>query len=483
MASDNRNAPARPAISVVVLNYNGARWIKRCLESLRAQTIYAQLEVLVADNASTDGSDVTAETILKNWPNARFVQNGDNTLIDVNGKPYLGSMLEHLILENVIPFFNVGDHGCVRLEGADWNDGLDMASTNGETVAFTAMYAGNLSRLADLIDHLRKTRGWTHVTMPEETVRLFGTLKKPLIGDPAFLRTIRDDYFVQVAGKISGRTVRMDIIDLIADLKAKSRHWKKLINLQEWVSAEDGSGWYNGYYDDAGRQVDSARPGEVRMTLTGQVFPMLAGIVPPERVLEIIAAVHRHLQDPATRCIRLNTDLQAADLKLGRFAGFAFGHKENGALFSHMAVMYAYGLFSSGFASEGNAVFHALSDYLGDIDKSKILPGIPEYIDPRGRGVYHYLTGSAAWTVITHVEQIFGIRGLYGDIVVEPRLERRHFDGGEAVCAFFAGDRRCRLIVRNPENRDLGGYVVNTVRYGGRDHVINNASFTLAQKV
>ncbi|MFH0993021.1 MAG: cellobiose phosphorylase, partial [bacterium] len=411
-----------------------------------------------------------------------FIQNGDNTLLDVNGKPYLGTMLEHLILENVIPFFNVGDHGCVRLEGADWNDGLDMATNNGETVAFTAMYAGNLTRLADLIDHLRKTRNWTHVIMPEEAGRLFGTLKKPLTGDPAFLRSIRDDYFTRVQGKMTGRTIKIDIIDLIADLKAKSKHWKNLINSQEWIAAEDGSGWYNGYYDDAGRQVDSAHPGDIRMTLTGQVFPMLAGIVPADRYPQIVRAVHHHLQDPKTGCIRLNTDLRAANLKLGRFAGFAFGHKENGALFSHMAVMYAYGLFAGGFASEGNAVFHALSDYLGDIDKSKILPGIPEYIDPRGRGLYPYLTGSAAWTVIAHVERIFGIRGVYGDLVIEPKLERRHFADGEASCAFLAGDRRCRLVVRNPENRELGGYVVTAVRYGGKNHEINGASFTIAQK-
>jgi GT2 family glycosyltransferase len=71
------NATA-PLVSVVVLNYNGAKWIERCLESLRKQTILDRIEVIVADNLSKDGSDVLAEKLLKDWPHGLFVQNGAN---------------------------------------------------------------------------------------------------------------------------------------------------------------------------------------------------------------------------------------------------------------------------------------------------------------------------------------------------------------------------------------------------------------------
>lgn len=33
--------------------------------------------------------------------------------------------------------------------------------------------------------------------------------------------------------------------------------------------------------------------------------------------------------------------------------GFAYGHKENGAVFSHMDIMYANALYQRGFAFEG----------------------------------------------------------------------------------------------------------------------------------
>ena len=42
-------------MSVVILNYNGARWIRPCIESVFKQTIRDQIELIVADNKSTDG--------------------------------------------------------------------------------------------------------------------------------------------------------------------------------------------------------------------------------------------------------------------------------------------------------------------------------------------------------------------------------------------------------------------------------------------
>ncbi len=38
-------------------------------------------------------------------------------------------MLEHLLIQHLTEFFNVGEHKCMLLEGADWNDGMDMART------------------------------------------------------------------------------------------------------------------------------------------------------------------------------------------------------------------------------------------------------------------------------------------------------------------------------------------------------------------
>ena len=81
---------------------------------------------------------------------------GHDTLLDTGaGHPasappratvYQGTILEHLLIQHLTAFFNVGEHNNILLEGADWNDGMDMARQRGESVAFTAFYASNLRR-------------------------------------------------------------------------------------------------------------------------------------------------------------------------------------------------------------------------------------------------------------------------------------------------------------------------------------------------
>jgi GT2 family glycosyltransferase len=67
-----------PRVSVIVLNYNGASWLERCLVSLRQQTIFDQIEVIVADNNSPDGSDALAREIMRDWRNGTVIQYGEN---------------------------------------------------------------------------------------------------------------------------------------------------------------------------------------------------------------------------------------------------------------------------------------------------------------------------------------------------------------------------------------------------------------------
>jgi len=64
-------------ISVVVVNWNGARFLRECLESLAAQT-WPHRELIVVDNGSTDGS----ERLVREWCDsgrARALMLGENT--------------------------------------------------------------------------------------------------------------------------------------------------------------------------------------------------------------------------------------------------------------------------------------------------------------------------------------------------------------------------------------------------------------------
>jgi len=65
-------------ISLIILNYNGAQWLDRCLESICGQTVVARLEVIITDNGSTDGSREICERYASRLPALRFINNGRN---------------------------------------------------------------------------------------------------------------------------------------------------------------------------------------------------------------------------------------------------------------------------------------------------------------------------------------------------------------------------------------------------------------------
>lgn len=51
-----------PQVLVVIVNWNGGRWLGRCLQALRAQR-FADFAAVVVDNASEDGSAAIVETL------------------------------------------------------------------------------------------------------------------------------------------------------------------------------------------------------------------------------------------------------------------------------------------------------------------------------------------------------------------------------------------------------------------------------------
>lgn len=73
-------------VSVILLCYNSRAWLPRCLESLRAQTIFPQIETIILDNASPDGSESLARELTRNWAHARVIQTGENLGFSANNR-------------------------------------------------------------------------------------------------------------------------------------------------------------------------------------------------------------------------------------------------------------------------------------------------------------------------------------------------------------------------------------------------------------
>lgn len=262
------------------------------------------------------------------------------------------------------------------------------------------------------------------------------------------------------------------------------------IRQTEWLGGNQADGWFNSYYDEHKKRVEGYYPTGVRMMLTGQVFAIMSGTANPEQVRQITCNADCYLYDAAVGGYRLNTDFHEKKMDLGRMFGFAYGEKENGAVFSHMTIMYANALYQRGFVKEGYKALQALTEAAMNFETSCIYPGIPEYFNGQGRGMYHYLTGAASWYMLTVITQVFGVRGEAGDLMIEPKLVVNQFDrqGEASVETVFAGVK-IRVSVLNREMLDYGEYKVTDCTLDGKhicpieeENVIIKRAF-LEQKV
>jgi len=66
-----------PLVSVIILNYNGKDYLEKCLESV-LNTNYPDFEIILVDNASTDGSAEYAEKMAKSNPRIKLIRNTVN---------------------------------------------------------------------------------------------------------------------------------------------------------------------------------------------------------------------------------------------------------------------------------------------------------------------------------------------------------------------------------------------------------------------
>ena len=346
-------------------------------------------------------------------------------------------------------------------------DALDMAGERGESVAFTNAYAGNLRELAELLALYAEKTG-------KESVPLNRDLFVLLADDDTLYASVQKKqelltrYTDACIHEVSGQKTEVSITELVRSLQKKAAFLTGHIRATEWVNDEEGNGWFNGYYDNHGRCVEGVFAQGVRMMLTSQVFAVMAQTATDEQVAEIVRSADKYLYCDAMGGYRLNTDFGEVKMDLGRMFGFAYGEKENGAVFSHMAVMFANALYKRGFVKEGHRALDALYRQSVHFETSRIYPGIPEYFNSRGKGMYHYLTGAASWYMLTVITEMFGAKGCAGNLMLEPKLERQQFDLDERAELFFSfAGQSLHLVYENKEHKEYGAYRPGTIRIDG----------------
>ena len=318
---------------------------------------------------------------------------------------------------------------------------------------------GNLNTLSDILKRLNH-KGIKEISVLKEIEPLLN-ISGEIEADPSKKREVLDRFTDTVVPVVSGDRIFVDTMKLSEILKERAETMARFLRDREWI--DDSYPRFNGYYDNSGRSLERGKE-RAHMTLTGQVFAIMSGVATEEEIKDITRSADALLFDEDCGGYRLNTDFREIKTDMGRMFGFAYGEKENGAVFSHMAVMYGNALMRRGFAREGYKALHTLYRQSADFEKSVIYPGIPEYFGKNGRGLYHYLTGAASWYVYTVVTELFGIKGVEGALTIEPKLLKSVFDKeGKAVIRLPFRNRPFEIEFVNEKHLEYGEYRIKGV--------------------
>lgn len=382
-----------------------------------------------------------------------------------DGKVYSGSVFEHILLQQLSAFFHVGAHNNLLLEGADWNDTLDMAREKGESVCFHNFYSGNLKTLVNILQELQN-KGYQKIILLQEIRTLLDRLpgqQKVNYASPKEKQQRLAQYFESVRHTVSGKQTEIPITDLIEDLAQKASSMVQHIRENEWVSTVDRFNFFNGHYDNDSQAVHGDHPLGVRMDLTSQVMPIMFDVATEQQIAEIYRSANKYLKDDG-KGLRVCTDFKELKLNLGRITGFLYGQKEHGSKWMQQNIMFMYGLYKRGFVNEAYQVFKDVADLCLDSGTARVFPGVPSYFEPGDRGAYMYLTGSSTWLMLTVTTQMFGVAGEKGNFSLMPRLTSEQFgkSGTASINCNFRG-KRLNIRYHNPGKQEWDQYRIKSV--------------------
>lgn len=86
-----------PLVSIIIVNWNGLRWLSDCFSSIYSQD-YKNFEIIFVDNASHDGS---VEWVKKHYPKTKILINKENLgFADANNVGYRKAKREYVLFLN-----------------------------------------------------------------------------------------------------------------------------------------------------------------------------------------------------------------------------------------------------------------------------------------------------------------------------------------------------------------------------------------------
>jgi len=188
--------------------------------------------------------------------------------------------------------------------------------------------------------------------------------------------------------------------------------------------------WYARGINDQGVIFGTSDDNEGEIYLNPQTWAMLSGAVDSAKQGKMLKAIDTKLNTPFG-VMMLAPSYTQMNENIGRLTQKFPGVAENGSVYNHAAAFYAYSLYQS---NESEKAFEVINKMLPTESDLLTRQQLPSFIPNYYRGAYHQLpdmagrssqlfnTGTVAWVYRSVVEELCGLKGESGQLIIDPKL-------------------------------------------------------------
>ncbi len=216
----------------------------------------------------------------------------------------------------------------------------------------------------------------------------------------------------------------------LQDEHTLQRYQTAYTQLQQAVNERCWDGeWYLRAFRDDGSAVGSRRDRQGQLFLNAQSWAILAGIAPPARAQQAIAACRERLLTPYGMQI-VAPAYREVEPHTGLISRCVPGKKENGAVFNHASSWFVLAALTAGETELAWEVYRRMlpANSAQDRDRYEVEPYVfAEYVTSpehptQGQASHSWLTGTAVWMLRIGVDGFLGLQPELGGLRLSPRL-------------------------------------------------------------
>jgi len=224
----------------------------------------------------------------------------------------------------------------------------------------------------------------------------------------------------------------VDLCETYTDNHEKLSYYRKVateINKAVNINLWDGE-WYGRGITDDNVVFGIKEDIEGRIYLNPQSWSILSGAADKDKITSMLSEIEQQLSTPYGDMMLAPSYTEMRD-DVGRLTQKHPGVSENGAVYNHAAIFYAYSLYTINKSDEAFNILKKMIPSIDDVKKRGQLPNfIPNYYrgaykqfpEQAGRSSQLFNTGTVAWFQRCIFEGLCGLKGVKGDLVIEPQL-------------------------------------------------------------